>query len=322
MNKKWLSALSLSIALVATGCSSDEETTTAQPAANVENVPVPTFPEGSNLDRIQDSGKIKVGVKFDQPGFGVRNLEGEVEGFDVEIAKRVAQGIFGGTVEDVTPKIEFVEAISRNREPYIQNGTVDMVVATYTINDKRKQQVAFAGPYYTAGGDLLVEADNADIKSVTDLNGRKVCTAKGSTYPATLKTQAPQSDVLELDTYALCVEALKDGRVEAVATDNVILAGFNGLNPGEFKLVGNFYTTEPYGIGVRKGDDGLRNVINDRLTTMYGNGTWEEAYNSTFGQIGGPAPTPPPVDRYDDTGEVVPATTAAPSGTTTTTAAR
>ncbi len=314
MKKKWLSALSLSIALVASGCGGDDKSNTAQNAANNENVPVPTFPAGSTLDQIQKRGNIKVGVKFDQPGFGVRGLNGQIEGFDVEIAKRLAQGIFGGTVAEVTPKVEFVEAISRNREPYIQNGTVDMVVATYTINDKRKQQVAFAGPYYIAGGDLLIKSDNTTITGVESLNGKDVCTAKGSTYPATLRSQAPQSRVLELDTYALCVEAMNDNRVEAVATDNVILAGFNGLNPGKFKLVGKFYTTEPYGIGVKKGDDALRNVLNDRLTAMYGNGSWKAAYDATFGQIGGPAPTPPPVDRYADTGNVVPATTAAPTG--------
>src|SRR5205807_5196131 len=135
-------------------------------------------------------------------------------GFDVEIAKLIAVGIFGGTPASAKNKINFVEAVSKNREPFIQNGTVDIVVATYTINDTRKQVVDFAGPYFIAHQDIMVKKDDNSIKSVTDLNGKKVCSAQGSTSIKNLQEKAPQADTsITFDTYSKCAEALTDGRV-------------------------------------------------------------------------------------------------------------
>ena len=286
------------LAVVSAACgSSKKKTTTASTAA------APKFAPGTTMADIQAKGRLTVGTKFDQPGFGLKNpTTGQVEGFDVEIAKLVAFGIFGGTAQNAASKINFVEAVSKNREPFIQNGTVDVVVATYTINDTRKQVVDFAGPYYIAGQDIMVRKDDTSIKSVTDLNGKKVCSVQGSTSLANVAAKAPQADLsITFDSYSKCAEALKDGRVQAETTDNVILAGLVKDNKDAFRLVGAPFTTEPYGIGLKKGDDAFRQFLNDRIEASYRDGSWSAAYDRTVGTAGIPAPPPPPVDRYSST---------------------
>src|SRR3954451_12611337 len=249
---------------------------------------------------LQAKGKITVGTKFDQPGFGQKNpTTGQVEGFDVEIAKLIAVGIFGGTPESVTSKIEFVEAVSKNREPYIQEGRVDVVVATYTINDTRKQVVDFAGPYFIAHQDIMVKKGDSSIKSVQDLNGKKVCSAQGSTSIKNQQQQAPQADAsITFDTSSKCAEALTDGRVQAVTTDNVILAGLVADQKHKFQLVNAPFTDEPYGIGLKKGDTAFRSFLNDRLEEMYKNGEWKKAFEDHLPAAGRKLPEPPAVNRY------------------------
>jgi glutamate transport system substrate-binding protein len=309
-------ALAVLPVLLASGCGDDKkESTTATTAAST---PPPTFAAGTPMAAIQSAGKIKVGTKFDQPGFGQKNpTTGQVEGFDVEIAKLMAVGIFGGTPESVTPKIEFVEAVSKNREPFIQNGNVDIVVATYTINDTRKQVVDFAGPYFVARQDIMVKAGDNSIKTVTDLNGKKVCTVKGSTSETNVRAKAPQAEVVLFDNYSQCAEALTDGRVVAETTDNTILAGLVQQSNGAFKLVGAPFSDEPYGIGLKKGDDAFRTFLNDQLEKIFANGEWASAFASTLGKLNLPTPQPPAVNRYSATPAAA-ATTTAPASTTTT----
>jgi glutamate transport system substrate-binding protein len=309
-------ALGLLLAVAAAGCSDDKKTesttaTTAVPAA------VPTFPAGSTMATIQAKGKLVVGTKFDQPGFGQKNpTSGQVEGFDVEIAKLIATGIFGGTTESVTPKIEFVEAVSKNREPYIQNGNVDIVIATYTIKDTRKEVVDFAGPYFVARQDIMVKTDNSSIKSVTDLNGKKVCTASGSTSEPNVRAKAPQAEIVLFDNYSQCAEALTDGRVVAMTTDNTILAGLAQQSNGAFKLVGAPFSDEPYGIGLKKGDDAFRTFLNDQIAKIEANGEWASAFAATLGKLDLATPEPPQIDRYTAVA-AAPTTTAPPANTTT-----
>lgn len=306
-------AVATAFALVAAGCGKKEE----EQAVKVTTLPVPTFADGSTMSKIQKAGKVNIGVKFDQPGFGQKNpTTQKVEGFDIEVAKDLAWSIFGGTRDDAASKINFVEAVSKNREPFIKDGQVDMVVATYTINDARKQVVDFAGPYYVAHGDIMVKSENTTIRTVADLNGKKVCTVQGSTYPDRLKSLAPQADVSLFDNYTKCEEALRDGRVEAETTDNGILAGLVQASNGQFKLVGANYTDEPYGIGVKKGDTAFLNFLNDRLSTMESEGTWKGDFEATLGTDGLklPVPTPPAIDRYYG-----PATTTTAAGAMTTT---
>ncbi len=296
-----LLGLFLGLALLATACGdSGTSTQGASPGAGGSEAAaggVPSFPEGTTMAEIQQEGKMVVGTKFDQPLFGLKNPRtDEVEGFDVEIAKLIAEGIFGaGNAEG---KIEFVETPSAIRESALVDGKVDMVVATYTINDERKQQVGFAGPYYVAGQDIMVKADNTDIKGIDDLNGKKVCTAEGSTSLENLETMAPEAEVTTFDVYSKCAAALSDGRVDAVTTDNVILLGLVDAAGDEFKLLENPFTEEPYGIGVAKEDTEFRMFINDRLEEIYESGEYVEAFESTAGKVAEQAPEPPAVDRY------------------------
>jgi glutamate transport system substrate-binding protein len=207
-----------------------------------------------------------------------------------------------------------VEAVSKNREPFIQDGTVDIVVATYTINDTRKQVVDFAGPYFVAQQDLMVKADDDSISSVDDLDGKQVCTVKGSTSATNVTNKAPGADITLLDTYSQCAEGLGDGRYDAVTTDNTILAGLVQQSSGAYKLVKAPFSDEPYGIGLTKGDDAFRSFLNDVLDDIFDNGKWASAFESTLGQIGLDTPEPPKVDRYTETPP-------APSTTATTAAA-
>jgi glutamate transport system substrate-binding protein len=254
----------------------------------------PSFAEGSTMAKLQQAGKVRVGTKFDQPLFGQKNLEGNLEGFDVEIAKIIA-----GELGIQPNSIEWVEAVSANREPFIQQDKVDFVVATYTINDKRKQVVDFAGPYYVAGQDIMVKKGNPlGIKGPDDLAGKKVCSVTGSTPAENIRTNYPDAKLTEFDVYSKCAEALKNDQVEAVTTDNVILLGLINQDPEAFELVDKKFTEEPYGIGVKKGDTQFRNFINDVLEKTYQDGRWQQAWAATAGKVATGQATPPPVDRY------------------------
>lgn len=249
-----------------------------------------TFDEGTTMAELSEAGTITIGTKFDQPLFGLMGPSGVPEGFDVEIGKLIASNL--GIAED---DIKWVETVSANREPFIENGQVDIVVATYTINDKRKEVVSFAGPYYMAGQSILVLADNEDITSEADLVGQPVCSVTGSTPAA--KLEEIGAEPLLTDTYSNCLEPLRNGTVVAVSTDNVILAGLAAQNEGEFKVVGEPFTSEPYGIGLALDDTDFRMWINDVLEKSYADGTYEEAWNSTAGTVL-PFVEPPTPDRY------------------------
>jgi glutamate transport system substrate-binding protein len=278
--------IALVLAMVAAGCGSDS-------GSGSGGGEKPSVPAGSTMEAIQKKGKLVVGTKFDQPLFGLKGLSGELEGFDTEIAREIAKAITGSP-----DNIEFVETVSKNREPFIQEGKVDIVVATYTINDKRKEVVDFAGPYYIAGQDIMVKKDDTSINGIQDLNGKKVCSVQGSTSEKNLKEKAPQAEAVLFDTYSKCAEALGDGRVQAVTTDNVILLGLIDKSQGAYRLVGKPFTEEPYGIGMKKGATDLRNFVNDELEKMYQDGRWKAAFEKTAGKVEKNIPEPPKVDRY------------------------
>ncbi len=307
---RWIGASLVAVALTAGACGSSDDSGTVKGGGQTATTTAPSFAAGSTMATLQAKGKITVGVKFDQPGFGQRNpTTNDIEGFDVEMAKLIGAAIFGGKAADVGSKVSFVESVSANREPYLQNGTVDMVIATYTINDTRKQIVDFAGPYFIAHQDIMVKASDTTIKSVTDLNGKKVCSVTGSTSATNVKAKAPQVDLTLFDTYSKCAEALGDGRVVAVTTDAPILGGLVSTSNGAYKLVKAPFTDEPYGIGVKKGDTAFRTFVNDTLEKAYANGDWASAFARTLGKIGLDTPTPPPVDRYTTTPTTAAATT-------------
>lgn len=264
----------IAVAVLATACGGDEQRSVSQSA---------------------ESGSLVVGIKFDQPGLGLRNPDGTFSGFDVEVAKYVGQQL------GVAPEnIEFKEAPSPQRETLIENGEVDYIVATYSITDTRKEKVDFAGPYFVAGQSLLVRADNTDITGPESLNGgKRLCSVAGSTPAQKVKdTYAQDVQLQEFDTYSACVEALRNGAVDAVTTDDIILAGYAAQYPGQLKVVGEPFTEERYGIGLAKGDTESRNQINDAIEEMIASGAWQAALESTVGPSGYPLPEPPQVDRY------------------------
>jgi glutamate transport system substrate-binding protein len=306
MTKKWKAAGALAAAAIATlalsacGSDGDSKSTASDDTKTNSTVAVPTFAAGSTMERLQKAGKINIGTKYDQPGFGQINpATNKPEGFDVDIATLVAQGIYGGSKADAAGHINWLEAKSKDREPFIQQGKVDLVVATYTINDTRKQVVDFAGPYYTAHGDILVKSTNTDIKSVTDLNGKTVCVVQGSTYPKTIAEKAPQATQMALADYSSCEQAVKDNRAAAMATDNVILLGLVSKSNNTEKILNANYTDEPYGIGLKLDDKDFLKFVNDRLQTIYDNGEWKSAFQSELGKLGAEVPsTPPTINRY------------------------
>jgi glutamate transport system substrate-binding protein len=177
---------------------------------------------------------------------------------------------------------------------------VDIVVATYTINDTRKQVVDFAGPYYEAGQDIMVAKGNPEkIEGPDDLAGKTVCSVEGSTPAQNIRDNYPEAQLTTYDVYSKCADDLKNGNVQAVTTDNVILTGLIAGSPDDFELVGNPFTKEPYGVGLKLGDTEFRNFINDVLEKSFDDGTWAEAWDRTAGDISGTeAPEPPKVDRY------------------------
>jgi glutamate transport system substrate-binding protein len=293
--------LLLVVVLVAGACGDgdDDGTTTPTPTTGAA-LERPTFEAGTTMARIQQAGKIIIGTKFDQLGSGLRNpTTGQLEGFDIEIGKLIAVGIFGGTVQDVERNIEFRETISAVREERIVNGDVDIVIATYTITDRRKEQVDFAGPYVIDGQTAMVMSSNTSINQLTDLNGKRICTGQGSTTPANLQRLNIQGDVTLFQTYPECAEAMRQGRVDVVVTDRGILLGLVEGSGGAFKLVNAITVSEePLGIGLRKGDTAFRTFLNDRLEEIYRSGEWAAAYARTLGRLGLPTPQPPAVDRY------------------------
>jgi len=280
-------------ALALTGCGREGSPTGGDTGLSYEvaqNVEVPGSP---TFDRMQQRGRVNVGVKNDQPGLGqVDPTTNTYSGFDVEIARLVAAKL-GFAPE----QINYVVVQSAAREDAISRGDVDYYVGTYTINDNRKQRVGFAGPYFVAGQGLLVREDETAITGPQTLAGRTVCSVTGSTPIQRVRDQGLTQNVVEFQTYTQCVDQLVQGQVDAVTTDDAILKGYAAQRPDELKLVGDTFSTEPYGIGVPLEDTALRNKINDILQAAYADGTWQRIYDATLGRSGSSA-SPPPIDRY------------------------
>ncbi|QFU87815.1 ABC transporter glutamine-binding protein GlnH precursor [Amycolatopsis sp. YIM 10] len=241
--------------------------------------------------RAKDDKKITIGIKFDQPGLGLQTQSGKPEGFDVDVAKYIAKEL--GVEES---GITWKEAQSAERENLIEKGDVDFIVATYSITDKRKEKVAFAGPYFVAGQGLLVRADNTDITGNTALNGKKLCSVKGSTPAQKIKDEfSKEAQLQEYGKYSDCITALENGSIDAVTTDDVILAGFAAKSPGKFKLVGEAFSKENYGVGLKKDDAESRTAIANAITKMQTDGSWKKSLETNVGPSGYKIPEPSPV---------------------------
>ncbi|MFI6346248.1 glutamate ABC transporter substrate-binding protein [Streptomyces sp. NPDC050560] len=224
--------------------------------------------------------KITIGIKFDQPGLGLKEPNGSYSGFDVDVAKYVAKQL--GYKDN---QIEWKETQSADRETSLQRGDVDMIVASYSITDERKEKVDFAGPYLLAHQDLLTRSDDS-ISKGTDLNGKKLCSVTGSTSAQNVKDDfAPKAQLKQVGTYSECLDGIASGSIDALTTDDSILAGYASQDQykGKFKLAGLKLSNENYGVGVKKGDTDMVNKINDALKKMVDDGSWEKAVKANFG---------------------------------------
>lgn len=249
---------------------------------------------GSSLvDKAKNDKTVTIGVKPDQPGLGLQDSSGQYSGFDIDVARYIAKKL-GAT------KIKFVPTLSANREAFLQQRKVDLVVATYSVTAKRQKIVGFAGPYYIAHQDILVRAGDSGISKPGDLVGKKVCSGQGSASGDRIEDlYGSKVNLIRLPGYGDCVNQLLGGQVQAVTTDNTILAGFAAQpqNKGKLKVVGAFFSNEIYGIGIRKGDARGITAVDNALTSMYSDGSWKAALARDLPQV--PADTPPAIGKFD-----------------------
>ena len=301
MRFRKLAAVALIGGLVLTACG--KEGTPASPGGGGAAAPAAAYPVASGVtltgsktfDAIKARDRVVIGSREDQPGLGFKDATtGERSGFDIEIAKMVAAGL--GYSAD---KIDWKAVPSAAREDTISRGEIDYMVGTYTINDKRKTLVSFAGPYFVAGQGLLVRKDESAITGKDTLKGKKVCSVTGSTPIQRVKDQqlTEPGNIVEFQTYSQCVDQLISKQVDAVTTDDAILKGFAAQQPDKLKVVGEVFSTEPYGIGLNKDDSAMRGKINDLLEAAIADGTWQKIYDGTLGKSGSPG-TPPQLQRY------------------------
>jgi len=283
MRARWL----LVLALVLAGCGGGDGDDGGNAGGDD-----PKFEAGTTMAALNAAQRITVGTKFDQPLFGLKGLEGAPAGFDVEIAKIVVDEL--GIPAD---RITWIETPSSIREEKIAQGAVDMVVATYTISDTRKERVSFAGPYYIAGQDLMVKKDYTAVTGPESLRAAKarVCSVSGSTPAERVKPHIDASQLVLFDVYSKCADALRTGQVDVVTTDDVILLGLVDQSGGAFKLVGKPFTREPYGIGIKKGDVQFCEFINSVLQEAGSDGRYQAAWDKTAGKVA-PAPALPAAD--------------------------
>lgn len=272
-----------------TAATGGAQPTTAPGGAQPTAVAAPSA--DTSLATIKQRGKLIVGVKYDVTIFGFLNPEtSRVEGFDVEMGRAVAQRIFGNA-----DAVEFKEAVSKNRIPYLEQGVVDVVFSTMTANEERAQQIDFSDCYYVAGQSLLVPATST-IAGIADLSGKTVGTVKGSTSEKNIREKSPDARVELFDTYSEAVQAMQSGRVDVVTTDDIILYGFEKKNPDKFRVVGGQFTQEPYAAGVKKGNTELLNEVNATIRDLKQSGKWAELYKTW---ISDDVPDLPPQDWRD-----------------------
>jgi len=249
----------------------DEEDSGEESSAAVEEFAADTTP-----GELQEAGTMTIGVKFDVPPFGLNNPQsGEVEGFDVDLGNYIA--------DRLGVEAEFVEANSDNRIPLLVDGSIDLILSTMTITEERDQEIDFSEPYYVANGDILIP-EGSDIAGIDDLNGQTVCTALGSTYQETIEEEAPDADLRLVDRYSECLELIQTGAIDAVSTDNVILTGMV-IQDDTLSLLGEDFTTEPYGVGIPDGDTEMKEFVDESVAEFIDDGTWQETYDEWVGQF-------------------------------------
>jgi polar amino acid transport system substrate-binding protein len=275
-------ALTAMLAVSPVASAAPDVTASLRPMASL---PRPgAMPDGSTMRRIQERGRLIVGVSQDKYAIGYLNpLTNELEGFDIEIAKAMARAIFGDE-----RRIQFVAVASADRIPLIQQGRVDMVISTFTINAQRKNDIHFSEVYYMAGQKILVHRDST-VRSVADLSGRRVCAPRGSTSAKNIIAANPQAILVETTEYTDCLVLFQMRQVDAISTDDVILAGLARQDPFA-RVVGTAFTAEPYGIGMSRDQADLVRFVNAVLVQMKTDGTWRRIYDRWFGAMGAQEP--------------------------------
>ncbi|MFI8496406.1 transporter substrate-binding domain-containing protein [Peribacillus butanolivorans] len=264
--KKWLqlSLLSVLAVILLAGCGGDKVSNNGKESGSKDK---------DVLTQVKDNDKIVFGVKNDTRLFGLKNPStGEVEGFDIDIAKALAAEILGDE-----KKVEFKEVTSKTRMALLNNGDIDAIVATMTITDDRKKEVDFTDVYFDAGQSLLVKK-GSDIKGIDSLKGKKVLAVKGSTSAINIREKAPDAQVLEFENYSEAFAALKSGQGDALTTDDSILYGMADEDPN-YELVGSTFTDEPYGIAVKKGNENFVAELNKALKSLKDSGKYDEIHD-------------------------------------------
>lgn len=266
-----LAAVLASATLVLAACGGDEEDADTDTGADTG------AETGAAAGGGGEGEGLTVGIKFDQPGLGLRDGD-EYSGMDVDVALAVAEAL--GYSED---QVTFRETPSAQRETMLDTGQVDMIFATYSITDTRKETVQFAGPYFVAGQDLLVTTDS-DITGPDDLEGRILCSVTGSTSASNVQEDYPGVQLQEYATYSECLEQLVGGTIEALTTDDTILAGYAAQEQyaGQLKVVGNTFSTENYGVGLNKEDERCEE-INEIISGLWEDGTMEQIISDNLG---------------------------------------
>lgn len=286
--KAVLAATGLALTLAACGdAGNDDEGSDVEAEENAAD----KFEEGTRMRELADDGKIVVGVKVDQPGLGFMGATDDVpEGFDVEIAKLLVADL---GIDPASDDVTWKPTISDNREPFLEAGEVDLVLASYSITDERRQVVGQTGPYMITGQQLLVKK-GSDIKSVKDLKGKEVCSVTGST--SLENVEAKGAKPRGFDTYSECRDQVLDGTVDAMTTDGSILLGYVAINPDELEVVGEPFSEERIGVGYSKDNPEMCEWINEVLQDSFDDGSWATAFESTLGESGVETPEPPALD--------------------------
>lgn len=258
----------------------------AATATTLATAAAPTFPPDSTMAKIQKRGEVVVGVKYDVPMFGQKNpLTGQLQGYEIDIAKQLGRDLFGADGH-----VKFIEAPGPVREQFVVQYKADMVISTYTITEPRLKTVAFAGPTYESKQAIVVKSDNKtfgnSIPNFGALNGHTVCVVSGSVSNMLLLKDAPQAKITALSANPDCAKAVRQGRVEAFATDDALLIGFVNETPKELRFVDNAGgNEEPYGIGINKDSLDLCRWVNERLLAMSKDGYLEKSFAATIGTV-------------------------------------
>jgi len=287
--KAVVAGFGLALSLAACGEAGDEDTGVDVAA---EEDCDEKFEEGSAMAALADAGTVTVGVKFDQPGLGFKSATADrPTGFDIEIAKLLVADL---CIDPESDDVKWEETVSDNREPFLQAGRVDLVLASYSITDERRQLVGQTGPYMITGQQVLV-AEDSDVEGIEDLKGEEVCSAEGSTSLTNINKEGAVG--VPAAGYSECAEDVLNGVVEAMSTDGSILLGLAAQNPDELKVVGEPFSEERIGVGYQKKQPEMCEWINGVLEESFEDGSWAEAFEATLGGDDVETPEPPELDE-------------------------